>query len=98
MQVPIKKITEEDKERLEREIYTKMKGIKRVCITVKLDMETKQLKVYFTPKKRFDPQLLLGMLVTAHQWLLTDFVKSGVLKVIKVMDEEKPVGKDQMYM
>lgn len=97
MYVPIKKLTEEDKARIEQEIYAKMKGVKRIRITVELDMQMNQLKVQFKPRKRFDPQLLLGMLVTAHQWLLNDFVKCGKLKVIKVMDEEKSLGQNQMY-
>lgn len=98
MSVPIKILTEKDKAELEQEIYARLKGVKRVRITIELDLVTNQLKVQFKPVKRFDPQLLLGMLVTAHQWLLTDFVRSGKLKVIKIMGEEKPIGQEQMYV
>ena len=64
-----------------KEIQKKMKGCKRVVIKITYELKTGRMVVQHSPKKRYDPDLVLGMLVTATQWLSADFYKKGILKV-----------------
>lgn len=73
-----------------KEIQKKMKGVKRVVIKVTYEIKTGQMTVQHSPKTRFDPDLVLGMLVMAMQWLSADWYKKGILKV--------PMQKDKRYI
>lgn len=69
------------------EIRKKMKGVKRVVVKITYDLKTGEMTVQHSPKKRFDPNLVLGMLVTSMQWLSADWYKNGVLEVPKIEDK-----------
>lgn len=67
-----------------KEIQEKMKGVKYVIIKIKYEVATGQMIVQHSPKKRYDPDLILGLLLISYQWLLHAFVKSGKMKPPKI--------------
>lgn len=71
------------------ELRKNMKGVKRVVIKITYDLQKGQLKVEHSPKKRFDANLVIGMLVIAMQWLSADFYKRGIMKVPQIIRPKK---------
>jgi len=71
-----------------KEIQKKMKGVKRIIIKIVYDLEKKEMKVSHSPKKRYDPDLIIGMLTIAQQWLLRAFIDKGELNVPMIKEKE----------
>lgn len=62
------------------EIKKRMPKVKHVIIKIKYELETGRMEVQHSPKKRYDPDLILGLLLTSYQWLLKAFVETGKMK------------------
>ena len=71
------------------ELRKKMPRVKRIVLKVVFDLNTGEMTVQHSPKKKFDPELIIGMLVSSIQWLSADWYKQGLLKVPRIIEKKK---------
>jgi len=62
------------------EIRRKMKGVKRIVVKMTYNLETGELTVEHSPKKRYDADMILGLLQVASIWLTKAFAEKGEIK------------------
>jgi len=74
-----------------KEIQKKFKGCKWVIIKIKYRLENGDMEVQHSPKRRYDPEFILNLLLASYQQLLNAFVASGKLKppVIQIGQPEE---------
>lgn len=71
------------------EIRRKMKGVKRIVLKITYNLETGELTVQHSPKKRYDADMILGLLQVASIWLTKAFAEKGEIK-FPAKKETKP--------
>jgi hypothetical protein len=69
------------------ELRKKMPRVKKITIKTTYDLNTGELTVQLSPSKNFDAKFVLELVYVTLQWLSSDFVEKGL---IKVPEREKP--------
>jgi len=81
----VKEMRDEEVKVRVKEIQEKMKGVKYIIIKIKYEVATGQMIVQHSPRKRYDAELILSLLLTSYQWLLNAFAKKGQLKNLRMV-------------